>query len=73
MSENARGGSATDEERRVFFGSDAARTYQGPARRERLERRLRAEGTFSEGLDLEVGQGLAHKTRHGSFAFSALI
>ena len=59
------------DERRAprSFGSDAARTYQRPARREPLERGLRAEGTFSERLDLEVGQGLADERTHGFFAF----
>ena len=42
---------------------------EGPARGDALERRLRAEGTFGEWLDLEVGQGLANETRHGCFAF----
>ena len=51
------------------FRKDAARTYQGAARREAFERGLRAEGTLSEWLDLEVGQGLADERRHGSFAF----
>ena len=64
MSENARGGRATDDERRVFFGSDAARTYQGPARREALERGLRAEFAALQRLDTEIRERLAHKLRH---------
>ena len=43
--------------------SDAA-DHEGPARRDPLERGLRAEGTAGEWLDLEVGQGLAHELRH---------
>ena len=46
--------------------------HEGPARRDPLERRLRAEGTFGEWLDLEVGQGLADELRHGYLAFVCL-
>ena len=66
MSENARGGRATDDERRVFFGSDAAQTHQRPARREPLQRGLRAEFAALERLDTEIREGLAHQLRHGS-------
>ena len=47
-----------------LFGSDAARTHQGPARREALERRLRAEGTAGKRLDHEIRERLAHELRH---------
>ena len=64
MSENARGGRATDDERRVFFGSDAAQTHQRPARREPLQRGLRAEFAALQRLDTEIRERLAHKLRH---------
>ena len=46
------------------FGSDAARTYQGPARREALERGLRAEFAALQRLDTEIRERLAHELRH---------
>jgi hypothetical protein len=49
-----------------LFGSDAARTYQGSARREALERRLRTEGAAGQRLDHEIRERLAHELRHGS-------
>ena len=48
------------------FGSDAARTYQGPARREALERGLRAEFAALQRLDTEIRERLAHELRHAS-------
>ena len=43
---------------------DAARTYQGPARREALERGLRADFAALERLDTEIRERLAHELRH---------
>ena len=43
---------------------DAARTYQGPARREALERGLRAEFAALQRLDTEIRERLAHELRH---------
>ena len=63
MSENARGGSAPDDERCVVLGR-TRRTHQGSARRDALERRLRAEFAALERLDTEIGEGLAHEGRH---------
>ena len=48
-----------------ILGSDAARTYQGSARREALERRLRTEGAAGQRLDHEIRERLAHELRHG--------
>ena len=67
MSENARGGSARTTSAAYIFGSDAARTHQGPARREALERGLRAEFAALERLDTEIRERLAHELRHGYF------
>ena len=47
-----------------LFWSDAARTYQGSARREALERRLRTEGAAGQRLDHEIRERLAHELRH---------
>ena len=49
-----------------IFGSDAARTHQGPARRDPLERGLRAEFAALQRLDTEIRERLAHELRHGS-------
>ena len=64
MSENARGGSARTTSAAYIFGSDAARTHQGPARRDPLERGLRAEFAALQRLDTEIRERLAHKLRH---------
>ena len=66
MSENARGGSARTTSAAYIFGSDAARTHQRPARREPLQRGLRAEFAALQRLDTEIRERLAHKLRHGS-------
>ena len=48
------------------FRKDAARTHQGSARRDPLERGLRTEGTAGKRLDHEIRERLAHELRHGN-------
>ena len=58
------GAEARRTKRAASFGPDTARTYQGPARREALERGLRAEFAALQRLDTEIRERLAHKLRH---------